>query len=209
MVIARKKYFIIPKDPSLFGLSHLPANWNKAGSLSWAKRQNFWSLIKVVRAALTRFSACSHIYTNPWKLPSLAITCVQLNTQKVVFKLHTQIQFLWWWVSQHSFEGLSCCSKSQKINTISNIWTQNRKFVTGSPTGPTEEENSYDYEEEEEAPGETRWDSFLFSSAFYSGLISPLKIVLLVEIFSCAQIKNRNEKSSPQKNFLPSEAQVV
>ena len=88
MVIARKKYFIIPKDPSLFGLSHLPANWNKAGSLSWAKRQNFWSLIKVARAALTRFAACSHIYTNPWKLPSLAITCVQLNTQKVVFKLH-------------------------------------------------------------------------------------------------------------------------
>jgi len=29
-------------------------------------------------------------------------------------------------------------------------------LITGSPTGPTEEENSYDYEEEEEAPGETR-----------------------------------------------------
>jgi len=29
-------------------------------------------------------------------------------------------------------------------------------LITGSPTGPTEEENSYDYEEDVEAPGETR-----------------------------------------------------
>ena len=101
--------------------------------------------------------------------------------------------------------------QSQKINSISiqYIWTQNKRFVTGSPTGPTEEENSYDYEEEEEAPGETRWDSFLFSSAFYSGLISPLKIVLLVEIFSCAPSQKSQGKIVPTKILLPSEAQVV
>ena len=89
--------------------------------------------------------------------------------------------------------------QSQKINSISiqYIWTQNKIFVTGSPTGPTEEETSYDYEEEEEAPGETRWDSIIFSSAFYSGLIS------LVEIFSCAQIKNPKEKLSLQKTSSP------